>query len=604
MRTTHAPWFEADSLRLQRELDALAALNVESLIDSDARCQGILRLEFTIDPVLHPGFGLDPSQGPVSLAAIYPHSFPYFKPEVYGYNVSLPRHQNPLHKNLCLLPRATEFWNVDWTLADYLVAQLSKVLTQGAVVDEGVLATDPDEQAEPASAYYASANNPIIFDPSGFDAIVTAAADMTVLGRVQVGVTSGKTINSRLAVLECTTAGNKKVIGQLPAALQKQFALRFEGYALRLSERPPSGDPVQDLQWLKRLVSKNTDGMGLRSKPLAKNGVTINQIWALNFPEEVGPGKMGLGWLFLVEATAEVAAPRAKGKTAKGCLNVSYYAQAARSGTQDVSIRVPALTGLPNHSIAIVGLGAIGAPAAIEFARNQIGALRLLDFDSVNPATTVRWPLGLSAFGRPKTEVLQQFIEAEYPRTSVNVFDHKVGGQPSAGNLPEPQLVDELLAGVSLLFDASAEVGVSNFLSTEAMKRGIPYISLYATPGAWGGLVMRVVPGKTEGCWMCLQHAKFNGTIPYPPGDVGAGQVQVPGCGDLTFTGASFDLQNVSLAAVRLAVSTLCADTQGGYPDASWDVGILSLVDGEHRSIPPTWQTFPLKAECPYCLKT
>lgn len=603
MHTTHTSWFEAEPSRLQCELDALAALNVESTPDSTFKRQGILRLDFTIDPALHPGFKLPMEQEPIRLVVVYPDNFPYFKPEVYALNVSLPRHQNPLQKNLCLLPRATEFWDVDWTLADYLVAQLGKVLTQGAIVDERLIAADPHEQAEPASAYYANAANPIIFDSSVFDAVHTAEAEVTVLGRIQVGIPSGQIINNRLAVLESTTAKGKEVAGQFPATLQKQFPHKFEGYALRLSQRPPSGDATQDLKWLKRLVDKPTNGVGLRSRPLSKNGITINQIWALNFPEEIGPGKMGLGWLFLIDATKEVVIPGAKGKAARGVLDVSYYAQAARSSAQEISIRVPTLVGLPSLSIAIVGLGAIGAPAAIEFARNQIGALRLMDFDSVNPATTVRWPLGFSAFGRPKNEALKQFIEDEYPRTAVKVLNHKVGGHPNLGGVPETHVMDELLTGVSLLFDASAEVGVSNFLSTEAMKRGIPYVSLYATPGAWGGLVMRVVPGKTEGCWMCLQHAKFNGSIPYPISDM-EGQVQAAGCGDLTFTGASFDLQNVTLAAVRLAITTLSADTPGGYPDASWDVGILSLMDSDNRPIPPTWQTFPLKAECPHCLKT
>ncbi len=603
MSTTHAPWFETDPLRLQRELDALDALSVKPTVDLDIQRRGILRLTFTVDPALHPGFGLATEHHPVEVAVIYPDNFPYFKPEVYGLNVSLPRHQNPIQKNLCLLPRATEYWNVEWTVADYLVAQLDKVLTQGALVDESVLAADPDEQAEPASVYYANASNPIVFDSSGFDALVTAEAEITVLGRVQVGVIGGRMINNRMAVLEGTTAGNEEVVGRLPDALQKQFSLRFKGYVLRLSERPPYGNAAQDIQWLKHLAEKSTNGLGLRSRPLSKNGTTINQVWALNFPEEVGPGKMGMGWLFLIDAVREVTLPRNSGKAAKGALDASYYAQAARSNPRDIGVRVPSLTGLPGCSIAVVGLGAIGAPAVMEFARNQVGALRLMDFDSVNPATTVRWPLGVNAFGRLKTEVLEQFIRDEYPRTTVRVFEHKVGGSPTPDKPSERQIMDKLLTGVSLLFDASAEVGVSNFLSAEAMRRNIPYVSAYATPGAWGGLVMRVVPGKTKGCWMCLQYAKFNGTIPHTVSDVAAGRVQAPGCGDLTFTGASFDLQNVTLAAVRLAVSTLCADIPGGYPDASWDVGVLRLTDDEKLAALPVWQAFSLQAQCPRCLK-
>jgi hypothetical protein len=228
--------------------------------------------------------------------------------------------------------------------------------------------------------------------------------------------------------------------------------------------------------------------------------------------------------------------------------------------------------------------------------------LRLLDFDLVSPATTVRWPLGAPAFGQQKTAALLDFINEQYPRTNVQVVDHRVGLATATVGLTETQALNVLLNGASLLFDASAEKGINHFLSGEAKRRGIPYISLYATPGAWGGLVMRVVPGKTEGCWMCLQYAKDKAAIPIPKGDA-AGQVQAPGCGDLTFTGTSFDLQNISLAAVRLAMSTLCGSIPGGYPDVSWDVGVVNLVDDDHLPIPPAWQTFLLKADsrCPYC---
>jgi hypothetical protein len=180
------------------------------------------------------------------------------------------------------------------------------------------------------------------------------------------------------------------------------------------------------------------------------------------------------------------------------------------------------------------------------------------------------------------------------------------------GKLSEQAILEQLFDGASLLFDATAEVGVNHFLSIEAKWRGIPYVCIYATHGAWGGLVMRVNPEKNQGCWMCLQHAKNdyanNGhtlsehAIPIPIGD-DTDELQTAGCIDISFTGSAFDLQQVSLAAVRLAISTLCSKDEGGYPDVDWDVAILQLVDENQKPVAPTWKTYPLKVhpKCPYC---
>ncbi|MCI1189890.1 ThiF family adenylyltransferase [Hymenobacter sp. DH14] len=612
MATTQSPWFEASPHLLQREINALENLNVEFAIDSALQSQGILQLGLVIDPS-NPAFRLPAGQEAIQLRAVFPDNYPFFRPEVDALNVELPRHQHPFQKNLCLIPRPSKHWNVEWTLADFLLSQLPKVLEKGAIVDAALLAADPAEHAEPASSYYGGAA--VVFDSSSFDALVTADADLAMLGRIQVGFSKQRVLPARSAVLHSTI--DRQVVSPLPAVFQELFPFKFDGYALRLSERPPFGDPNQDIGWLRKLLEKHNGGMVPRSKPLPgfkgdvtldgqtiNGNLTITDFWGLNIPEEVGPGVLGMGWLFLLEGFMEVTVPQGKNKSVKQKLPFASYAQAARSGPQDIQIRVPALKGLPAYTVAVVGLGALGAPAAIEFARNQVGGLRLMDFDSVDPGTTVRWPLGIPAFGQQKTEALRDFIGDNYPRTAVQALEHRIGQKPVPGKPNEQQLMNDLLDGVSLLFDASAEIGINNFLSEEAKRRGIPYISLYATPGAWGGLVMRVVPGKTPGCWMCLQYAKDN-TIPIPRSDA-HGDVQAPGCGDITFTGASFDLQNVTLAAVRLAVSTLCAGTEGGYPDVSWDVGVVNFVDANHLPIPPTWETFPLSIhpDCPYCSKS
>lgn len=602
---SQVPWFEANPVLLQREVDDLTAVGVAFTLDETALGWGILKIDLVIEPT-NPAFELTGRAEALRLEAIFPDNYPYFRPEVRGLNVDLPRHQDPIGKNLCLLPRPTKNWNPEWTLAAYLQSQLSIVLAQGVILDPEQLAANPAEQAEPVSNYYGGAQHPVIFDSLGFDALPPPVEAIAVVGRLEIGFPRKAAASSRMAVLE-GVAMDGQVMGRLPESFQELFPHRCTGFVLRLSERPPFGDAAKDAQRLLSLLQQQRGGLMLRSRLLVlKDGFTVTHVWGLNFPEEVSPGKLGMGWVFLIQGIQQVRLPakgKGKGKVSKRAQPVAYYAQVARSGTQDLQIRVPTLTGLPQHAIAMVGLGALGAPAAIEFARNQVGALRLLDYDVVEPATAVRWPLGLPAFGQRKTTALQEFLAAHYPRTRVMPFHHKIGGIRRVGGADESeqQVLDQLLDGISLLFDASAELGVSQFLAEEAKKRNIPFVSIYATPGAWGGLVMRVVPGKTAGCWMCLQHAKDD-TIPTPRSNA-AGEIQAPGCGDLTFTGASFDLQNIVLAGVRLAIATICAGAPDAYSEVSWDVGVLNLVDENHRPVPPSWQIFPLERHpnCPYC---
>ena len=99
-----------------------------------------------------------------------------------------------------------------------------------------------------------------------------------------------------------------------------------------------------------------------------------------------------------------------------------------------------------------------------------------------------------------------------------------------------------------------------------------------------------------------LPHCNQDGTIPLPP-SLQQDEVQAVGCGDPTFTGAGFDLVEVSLNAVRLAIATLCSGHQGGYPEADWDVLTIAFRDEDGRLVPTQTIGHILKKHpaCPSC---
>lgn len=263
--------------------------------------------------------------------------------------------------------------------------------------------------------------------------------------------------------------------------------------------------------------------------------------------------------------------------------------------------------------MAVFGLGCLGAPSTFEFARASVGELRLLDHDVVDPATTMRWPLGVPVSGVHKAPALAQIIGIHYPYVDVRAEVHQIGApraMASDGHLaPEAEqaVLSRMLDGVSLLYDATAEWGVQRFLAELARRQRLPYLCVQGTAGGWGGLVVRILPGRTEGCWLCLQHwcgeNEEHGGVPAPPHDAAAGDIHPGGCADATYAGANVDLAEVVLMGVRMAIGALTGGSSGRYPDPSWDVAVLSLRDGEGKMIPPTWRTFtlwrhPACAEC------
>ena len=281
------------------------------------------------------------------------------------------------------------------------------------------------------------------------------------------------------------------------------------------------------------------------------------------------------------------------------------FLRTGHAGPADLLVRTPELRALRDKTVAVFGVGCLGAPCALELARAGVARLRLLDHDHVDPATAVRWPLGFAAAGLPKVFVLKEFIERNYPWTEVEPVPHRLGGvsfDAKPGGSSDWDVLTGMADRASLVLDATAEIGIQQFLSQYADERRIPYVGVSGANGGWGGKVFRFLPGVTAGCWVCYRYALADGTIP-PPANRPDDFVQTQGCGDPTFTGANFDMTAVAMTAVRFAVSTLCAGVEGGYPRLPWDVMIVRLRDEEGRPVEPESRGYLLAKHpgCPLC---
>lgn len=606
------PWFEQFPHRLEEEIAALKATGVVVTVDEHLKNEGIIRLSFTIDKG-NAAFQLPDNAGDIDLIIAYPDLYPYFRPNVYALALDLPRHQNPIEKNLCLLARPTENWQPETTVAALLQTQLREVLIKGNVTDAAEIKADEKEQAEPMSEYYALPDCPVLFNDSAVVNQLPQELDFKHIADITVGIPNGVLFPTRLFVLDTTCNGQKNVTF-LPGTIQAGTSQKVKGAIYSLPERPPA-DPTKALKWLREKLAEKGQKLNLSGKAITLKNGTITNVVGFAFPEEVVKGEEGIGWLFLIEGSQKLYNAKGEILSKLPSRPGNYYAKAAKINDSQNLARAPRLQPLSDKKIGVVGLGALGSFAAIEFARSSVGALKIADYDVTEYPTSVRWPLGLAVAGRRKAEVLDDFIKENYPATGVEPFHWHIGGHRvnATGAKPvtsesEQTLADRFFEGLSLIVDATVEVGIHHFLSVEAKKRGIPYICMYATPGAYGGMVMRMVPDKNTGCWMCMRHMendKFREGVRDMdlPSDRAGGLIQPPGCGDITFTGAGFDLQNISMAGVRLAVSTLCSGNDAGYPDVDWDIGVLRLFDDDGKPLMPTWKGFSLEKhpECPYC---
>lgn len=571
------PWFERDPELLMREIEALTAAGAVVEIDEGARAAGVLRLII----------GYPSPDGPVALVAIYPDFYPFFKPEVRAPDLRLKRHQNPTGHNLCLVGRRTSKWYAEDTLADVLSLQLPRLLDYARTGDIDPLIAVEEPQGEPASEYYNSESVPnsfLLFD--GQWSIPSTVTEGTFTARCRVlprdGAQPALLVQGQVVHI---AASDGTKLASWEGKEVDNFPETLRGRWLRL-ENPILGD-----------INRVRDELGERWTWLMDEGRWPPQrhaaLGALLFPEEVRHREFADGWAVLqfTSSRKQKGVPRQ---------TVGSFIRVARAGQSDLAARMPAASTLADKSIAFFGLGAIGAPAAIELARSGLGKLTLIDHDIVEPATVRRWPYGVPAFAAKKVAVLKDRLALDYPWTRVVLDDMRVGIGVDPGFAPrQGERIMELIGDRHLIVDCTAEMGVNHILSELARTLRLPYVLANATPGAWGGIVARFEPGSP--CWMCFRAALYGvGGITLPPADP-QGEVQPPGCAEPTFTGSSFDIQEVSLELVRTVVGILGGND--GYPGADWNVAVLHLRNSAGSRLPPRWETFdiPRRPDCSTC---
>jgi hypothetical protein len=582
--------------RLEAELGRFAELGLPADHDA-ARDQLVVRTRVE----LHDG-----TTTPVIV--VYPDAYPDRRFEVYAPDLRLARHES-FGGNLCVFPRSSRYWDPSTLAADVVATQVPELVR--LVVEDGPeLRALEDPQGEPQTSYYPYADNGAIVVDDRALALPPDAAG----GRLVVSFDARGTdwLQDAIAAQDsgpwerrfgqgCVVsvrgpAGEELLEGDAGLPVSPQSG-SVEGRWVRLAA-PPWATTPEEL-WAAASAAApppaGADGYDLL-------GVVVR--------EEVGVGEHDDAWLFLLRhvATRQVRArpkgrkgptPQRREATVRGPVAL----RGLRWTGQDLSARVPELAALRTAAAAIVGLGSLGAPLAAELAKGQIGTLRLLDPDHMDPATAVRHPLGLEYAGVSKAAACVRWLQGQWPRTAYGGAVFGVGHAPMDGGAAgERTVLGEMLAGCSLLISATAEDDVNRYLDRVGTDLGIARLHLWGVSG-YGGVIALLRKGT--GCYHCLEllqsdRASAGSPLVAVPAGADDLPIQGRGCGDRTFAAHHAELLPVVAQAARVAFGQLCAGSPGGYPPASGDVFAVQLREPGGAQIPPRWEALDLPPD-PRC---
>lgn len=588
------PWWERFPEVLRQEeadLERLGGrppvLNQELLRTASVRQYDV---PYTFDGITYP------------LTVTYSDFHPYFRVEVITTR-SFRTHQHPFAGSLCLIRGGTWNWNVDETATQLIESQMPHLLADNAEHPNAGRAPDDHNDhghVEPFVGYYTYAPRAAIRVDGGWPDAKEAERGTLVIG-LDRPVDPDALRATVLQVLD----EDGTILGEAHPAILGGYPDRIAGRWCRLPARPDADDPrsalVAAIEVSPELSTAARQPVGAEHE-LDVVGVV--------FTDGIRPGADGNAWMFVIQGRGPRPPQRSGGgRVAPPRKQVGpYIARAFRCGRKDMTERIPALSPLLEKKVVLFGLGGVGAPSAVEFAKAGLGTLAAVEFDLIESGNAPRWVVGYQAVGLHKLEGLNQLVRSNWPYTTLELRHLRLGSvRVTPETTSEWRVVEEVLEGADLIYDATAEVGINYFLSELAKERAVPYIVASTTEGGWGGRVARFRAGADTACWTCLMHHEVDAPEMIPPADPDPSTRSVwpAGCTDPTFTGTGFDIATISMAGLRLAASTLCEGHEAAYPPADWDLAVYEFRTAT-STLAGTAKTYALKQhpDCePCCIR-
>jgi adenylyltransferase/sulfurtransferase len=212
----------------------------------------------------------------------------------------------------------------------------------------------------------------------------------------------------------------------------------------------------------------------------------------------------------------------------------------------------------------IVGVGALGSPAALALAAAGVGALGLVDPDAVELSNLHRQPLyGTGDLGRAKVEVAAERLRGLHPALRVDTWRACFAPAHAAR-----------LGGFGVVLDGTDTVAAKFVVNDAAVAAGVPLV--HAGVLGFRAQLMTVLPG-TSACYRCVFEEAP------PPGDV-------PSCQEAGVLGPVTALAGALQAAEAIRILT---GARPAFADRLLSVDALA----------GSWRTVRVAANprCPVC---
>jgi len=158
---------------------------------------------------------------------------------------------------------------------------------------------------------------------------------------------------------------------------------------------------------------------------------------------------------------------------------------------------------LLNSKISLVGLGALGSPAAYYLVAAGIGNLKVIDYDSVEPSNLHRQILHFTKdIDKKKTESAIEKLNMLNPDCNIEIITEKL----------TPDNVKEILRNSDFVIEGSDNFPTKMLVNDACVSLKIPFT--IAGVLRFHGQIMTVLPEEKTACYRCL----FGDVIDSPTG--------------------------------------------------------------------------------------
>ena len=221
---------------------------------------------------------------------------------------------------------------------------------------------------------------------------------------------------------------------------------------------------------------------------------------------------------------------------------------------------------LEDKTVTIIGLGSFGSFCAEQLVRNAVLLFRLVDFDRLEPRNIARHIGVPDDLGQYKTVVTAERLRAINPRCKIRSYEADI--------TQSPQVLQSAVRGSDLVLVCTDNNPSRYHINACCLRLGVPAVYAGAYERAFGGMVLRVIPGQTP-CYDCV-YGNVLKTLGAPPSDPSNGPIpysQVQNATELKAEpGLSIDAHMITLIQAKMALLTLLRDTETSLDDFPRDL--------------------------------